>query len=90
MHSTFDSRATHFIISTPKRTEKYLGAVACGLWVLKPDYLEDCKKEGKWLNEEEYEWKEAESNSKIDGSSIHKWREKGGKAFENAKLLLMN
>ena len=67
--------------------EKYLGAVACGLWILKPDYLEDSKKAGKWLNEEDYEWTETDKKSRIDGSSIRKWREKGGKAFADSKYI---
>ena len=83
--STFDSSATHFIIASPKRTEKYLGAVACGMWILKPDYLRDCKKAKRWPNEEVYEWTETDEKSKIDGPSIRKWREKGGNAFSQSK-----
>lgn len=57
------------------------------MWILKPDYLVDCKKEKKWLNEENYEWSELSEKSKIHGSSIRKWREKGGHAFANSKYL---
>ena len=75
------------ILSSPKRTEKYLGAVACGLWVLKPEYLEDCAKEGKWLDEEPYEWSETSEKSRIVGSSISRWRKRGGGAFNDTKWI---
>ena len=42
---------------------------------------------GKWLNEEDYEWTETDKKSRIDGSSIRKWREKGGKAFADSKYI---
>ena len=41
---------------------------------------------GKWLNEEDYEWTETDKKSRIDGSSIRKWREKGGKALARSVI----
>lgn len=87
--SSFDPRATHYITASLKRTEKHLGAVACGLWVLKPEYVEKCRNEGRWVDEEEFEWRESDREGKIDGASIRFWREQKKKAFEGAKCVLL-
>lgn len=42
-------RATHLIIDELKKTEKFLCAIASGLWVLHSSYLDQCRKEGKFL-----------------------------------------
>ena len=85
IHSTFSPEATHFIIPFPKRTEKYLGAVACGMWILRPEYLTASKAVGRWVNEEEYEWCTADSKSNITGTSIRRLRKEGGTVFRGAK-----
>ena len=85
IRSTFSPEATHFIIPSPKRTEKYLGAVACGMWILRPEYLEASKAVGRWVNEEEYEWCTADSKSNITGTSIRRLRKEGGTVFRGAK-----
>ena len=85
IRSTFDARATHFITASLKRTEKHLGAVACGLWVLKPEYIEKCRTEGRWVDEREFEWRDNDKEGKIEGPSIRLWREQKKKAFEDAK-----
>ena len=87
--SSFDPRATHYITASLKRTEKQLGAVACGLWVLKPEYVEKCRNEGRWVDEEEFEWRESDREGKIDGASIRFWREQKKRAFEGAKCVLL-
>ena len=38
------------------RSEKMLGAVASGLWVLHPSYVSASLSAGKWLDEKKYEW----------------------------------
>lgn len=83
--SVFDPAATHFLISDPKRTEKFLGSVACGLWILKPEYIKACEQAGRWVEEAAFEWTAVDAKSKIDGPSIGKWRKQGGRAFEKAK-----
>lgn len=83
--SVFDPAATHFLISDPKRTEKFLGSVACGLWILKPEYIKACEEAGRWVEEAAFEWTAVDAKSKIDGASIAKWRRQGGRAFEKAK-----
>ena len=47
---------THLIAQKVARSEKMLGSVASGKWLLHPSYISDCKKEGKLLPEESYEW----------------------------------
>ncbi|KNB42549.1 hypothetical protein JH06_3800 [Blastocystis sp. subtype 4] len=88
-HDTFSPEATHFIIPSPKRTEKYLGAVACGMWILRPEYLTASKAVGRWVNEEEYEWCTADSKSNITGTSIRRLRKEGGTVFRGAKIVLV-
>ena len=72
-------------MATPKRTEKFLGAVACGLWVLRPEYLEAGRNAGRWLPEEAFEWREVNKSSRIDGESIRRLREEGGVVFKGAR-----
>ena len=83
--STFNAEATHFLTGSPKRTEKFLGAIACGMWILKPSYLDDCEKAGKWLSEEAYEWYEVDPKSRIDGAIIRRRRIEGSSLFAGAR-----
>ena len=59
--------------------------MACGLWVLKPEYLTASQEAGHWVEEEAYEWTDAETKNNIDGKSIRRLRLEGGKVFEGAK-----
>ncbi|KAK8816505.1 hypothetical protein WA556_001449 [Blastocystis sp. ATCC 50177/Nand II] len=88
-HDRFDSTATHFVTPSPKRTEKFLGSVACGLWVVKPSYLDECQKQGRFVEEGEFEWRDVEPGCNIDGGSIRRWRERGGKAFQDWLIVLV-
>ncbi|KAK8824812.1 hypothetical protein WA538_005478, partial [Blastocystis sp. DL] len=88
-HDAFAPGATHFIMATPKRTEKFLGAVACGLWVLRPEYLEASRNAGRWLPEEAFEWREVNKSSRIDGESIRRLRKEGGVVFKGARIVLV-
>jgi hypothetical protein len=54
MTSEFDENATHVILKSCQRTEKYLLTVASGKWLLKPEYLDECDKRKKFVNEEEF------------------------------------
>lgn len=90
MSSSFSPGATHFITTLPKRTEKYLGAVAMGLWILRPSYLDACKAAGTWIDEEAFEWRELDENSVIDGQSICRLRMEGGKVFAGARYAIRN
>nr|XP_012145489.1 PREDICTED: DNA topoisomerase 2-binding protein 1 [Megachile rotundata]XP_012145498.1 PREDICTED: DNA topoisomerase 2-binding protein 1 [Megachile rotundata] len=62
---SFDITATHLLCIRPSRNEKMLGSIASGKWVLHCMYLRDCEQEGKFLNEEEYEWGNPKSRDVI-------------------------
>ena len=86
--STFAAEATHLLTASPKRTEKFLGAIACGMWILKPTYLDAYEKAGKWVSEEAYEWCEVDPKSRIDGSVIRRRRIEGSPVFVGARYSL--
>lgn len=51
-----DPDATHIIAQKLSRSEKMLGSIASGKWVLHSSYMEACIAAGKVLNEESFEW----------------------------------
>ncbi|KTG28176.1 hypothetical protein cypCar_00019978 [Cyprinus carpio] len=53
---SFDPSCTHVVVGYPLRNEKYLAAMAAGKWILHRSYLEACRAEGHFLEEEQYEW----------------------------------
>nr|XP_055037892.1 DNA topoisomerase 2-binding protein 1 [Misgurnus anguillicaudatus]XP_055037894.1 DNA topoisomerase 2-binding protein 1 [Misgurnus anguillicaudatus] len=53
---SFDPSCTHVIVGYPLRNEKYLAAMAAGKWVLHRSYLEACRAEGRFIQEDQYEW----------------------------------
>ncbi|XP_063063142.1 DNA topoisomerase 2-binding protein 1 isoform X2 [Engraulis encrasicolus] len=53
---SFDPSCTHIIVGHPLRNEKYLAAMAAGKWILHRSYLEACRAEGHFIEEDEYEW----------------------------------
>lgn len=53
---SFDPSCTHVIVGYPLRNEKYLAAMAAGKWILHRSYLEACRSEGRFIQEEQYEW----------------------------------
>ncbi|XP_050727843.1 uncharacterized protein LOC127004333 isoform X2 [Eriocheir sinensis] len=52
---TFPISCTHVIALEFQTTEKILGALAGGKWLLSAKYILDSYKEGRWLKEEGYE-----------------------------------
>lgn len=52
----FEPSTTHIITAKVNRSEKMLGCIAAGRWVLHPSYLKDSLDAGLWLQEENYEW----------------------------------
>ncbi|XP_078332044.1 DNA topoisomerase 2-binding protein 1-like isoform X2 [Crassostrea virginica] len=52
----FDPSCTHLVIGVPARNEKFLACVASGKWVLHKSYFEACRQEGKFVQEDFYEW----------------------------------
>ncbi|XP_063890683.1 DNA topoisomerase 2-binding protein 1 [Helicoverpa armigera] len=51
-----DPEATHLLCAAPGRSEKMLGSIAAGRWVLHPVYVAKSRAAGTFLPEEEYEW----------------------------------
>lgn len=54
--SRWDPAITHLVTGSAQKTEKYLAACAAGIWVLRPEYMDECQKAGKWLPEADWEW----------------------------------
>ncbi|KAK3591402.1 hypothetical protein CHS0354_005324 [Potamilus streckersoni] len=52
----FDPICTHLIVGTPARNEKFLACVASGKWVLHKSYLEACREQNRFIQEDLYEW----------------------------------
>ncbi|XP_032667662.1 DNA topoisomerase 2-binding protein 1 isoform X2 [Odontomachus brunneus] len=65
MDASFDNSATHLLCIRPSRNEKMLGSIASGKWVLHCSYLRDSEREGRFLDEEEYEWGNPKSKDTI-------------------------
>ena len=81
----FAAGATHLLAGSLRRTEKFLGAVACGLWVVKPSFLTACEQAGDWVDESPFEWDEAAADSHIDPACIRRRRKEGGGVFRGAR-----
>lgn len=54
--TTFNAAATHVVAQRLTRSEKLLGAIASGRWVLHHSYIRDCLQEDRLLQEADYEW----------------------------------
>ena len=67
--STCDPNATHVIAQKIARSEKMLGSIASGKWLLHPSYMADCINAGKLLDEQSYEWGSNENDLINDLSS---------------------
>ncbi|XP_076286587.1 mutagen-sensitive 101 isoform X2 [Lasioglossum baleicum] len=80
----FDMSATHLLCIRPTRNEKMLGSIASGKWILHCMYLRDSEQEGKFLDEEKYEWGNPKSKDIIPNptgeveetiaAAVYKWR----------------
>ena len=60
--STCEPNATHVIAQKIARSEKMLGSIASGKWLLHPSYMVDCIECGKLLDEVDYEWGNANND----------------------------
>jgi len=63
-HLLFDNgrRFDNFLDSSKivaRRTVRYLEAILRGIWVLHADYVKDCASAGRWLDERDYELRDA-------------------------------
>jgi hypothetical protein len=52
----YTNACTHLVVGRASRTEKFLGACAAGKWVLHKSYMEACRAERRFIEEEGYEW----------------------------------
>ncbi|XP_067838277.1 SMC5-SMC6 complex localization factor protein 1 isoform X2 [Heptranchias perlo] len=86
------------IANKPSQSEKFLAACAAGKWVLTKDYIIDSAKNGRWLNEIQYEWGykiQRNSQYPIPMDSVPKiWREELARSgtpgvFHNWKVVLL-
>jgi len=64
-------KCTHLVISDLKRTEKLLGALAGGKYILTPKYLFDSNRAGHFLDEDSYEWSGRVQSASGDLVQIH-------------------
>ena len=75
----FMGQATHIIVKELRRTEKFLCACAGGRWILKPTYLESCKINNTWLQEQSFEWNNPRKSDKDQKDLWHgaprRWRQ---------------
>ncbi|KAL4228966.1 DNA topoisomerase 2-binding protein 1 [Mactra antiquata] len=79
----FDSRCTHLVVNNVTRNEKFLACLASGKWILHKSYFEACRQEGRFVEEEFYEWgsegtlslaKNMESNVRLLAVAARDWR----------------
>merc|ERR1719180_579336 len=54
--ANFDPLSTHMITGRVARSEKILCSVASGRWVLHPSFIGESLAQGRWLEEERFEW----------------------------------
>ncbi|KAF3420403.1 hypothetical protein E2986_06198 [Frieseomelitta varia] len=102
---SFDTSATHLLCIRLSRNEKMLGSIASGKWILHCIYLRDCEREGKFLDEEKYEWGNPKSKGIIPdpiseveetiAAAAYKWRlkllkEPNGPFYNMIALLLVS
>ena len=75
----FHENATHVLVKELRRTEKFLCACAGGRWILKPAYIEACKINNQWLQEQSYEWNNTRKMDKDQKDLWHgaprRWRQ---------------
>uniref|UniRef100_K1PK18 DNA topoisomerase 2-binding protein 1 n=1 Tax=Magallana gigas TaxID=29159 RepID=K1PK18_MAGGI len=72
-----------YLAGVPARNEKFLACVASGKWVLHKSYFEACRQEGKFVQEDFYEWGGEGTVSLLDKmnpaikklcEAAHRWR----------------
>ncbi|XP_061117005.1 SMC5-SMC6 complex localization factor protein 1 isoform X2 [Conger conger] len=91
--SRYKEGTTHLIVSRPSPSEKFLAACAGGIWVVRPEYVQDSRRARAWLPEEPYELDLA-SGSPGATNPIRAWRQRVGSgsvrgAFQDWSVLLL-
>ncbi|KAK4881729.1 hypothetical protein RN001_005048 [Aquatica leii] len=99
----FDPASTHLICSKPNRNEKILASLSAGKWILHESYVEQCALQGKFVDEELFEFGNPKSNDNIYMKSekendnqlkyVHFWRKevtrRGYGAFHDMRLIVV-
>lgn len=48
--ANYDESGTHLLCEKPSRTEKVLGCISAGKWVLHKDYIQKCVDAGRFID----------------------------------------
>ena len=81
---SFSLQATHIVAQKLSRSEKMLGSIASGKWVLHPLFMRACADAGEVIDERAFEWG-APDNGFVDKDRMselelglarasHRWR----------------
>ena len=92
----YDESVSHMLTARVSRSEKMLGSVAAGKWVLHPSYVTDSVAAARWLPEAKYEWGNADNGFIEDRTSLEwrlasaarRWRLNKGGAFDGMKFII--
>lgn len=68
LQNGWEPNITHLITGFASKSEKYLAACASGIWILRQEYIEACKKEGRLLPEGDWEWQPSWNDSEADAA----------------------
>ncbi|XP_059488511.1 DNA topoisomerase 2-binding protein 1-like [Neocloeon triangulifer] len=98
----FDPEATHLVTNAPSRSERLLGAIAAGLWIVHPQFLLESAKAMEFLSEEDYEWGNPKAAGFLEpqiadsplaqelAAACYRWRKTDKKgAFKDFKAILL-
>lgn len=90
---------THVVATAPLgRTAKLLYALAAGVWIVRPSWLEACAKAGRPVAEADHEWAgdtkgAMASSSRVDAGAAKRWRmhreSRGQRTLEGLKFCLV-
>ncbi|KAJ1965651.1 protein kinase activating protein dpb11, partial [Dispira parvispora] len=74
----FDPHCTHIVVGYPNRSEKVMAAIAHGLWLLQPTYLDQSSRDGQFAKELDYEWAQNQAippDEALLALAARRWRE---------------
>ena len=82
-----DPKSTHIIVQKMSRSEKMLGSIASGKYVIHPSYMEACFASDKILPTERYEWGNPENGFLADKSLGDQEKKLASAAFRWRKIV---
>jgi hypothetical protein len=81
---------THLITAEPKNTLKFLCALAAGVHAVRPDYVTQSARAGKWLSEAHFAWSPQQCPASGDlVNALLLWQRKKRPAFSDWNVLLL-